>query len=63
MLLQFLEKAQSAAQLLKEKAWDQKHDINLLFICINYKVYFISCFQLNISFNIFWSVSQVKYFL
>ena len=36
---------------------------NLLFIVINYKVYFISSFQLNIPFNIFRGVSQIKHFL
>jgi len=41
----------------------QKSNTNLLFICINYEVYFISCFQLYISFNILRCISQVKYFL
>lgn len=36
---------------------------NLLFIVINYKVYFISGFQLNVPFDIFRGISQIKHFL
>lgn len=55
-----MEENKTHAKHLGEKIFLKK---NLLFIVINYKVYFISSFQLNIPFDIFRGVSQIKHFL
>lgn len=49
--------------LKKKKNHLGRGEKNLLFIVINYKIYFISGFQLNIPFHVFRGVSQIKHFL